>query len=138
MPSARMMQASLPDCTVTPWMRSATLTIELSGANMAEPPDGAPPVRQACSAHLELILELDAASLQLAKHERKRHELAHARRRHQRVGILLVEDEIGVGIHEDGVLGLGLEAARAPWSQLSAQTRNLRQPRQAWQMPRRA
>ena len=94
-------------------MRSATLTIELSGANMAEPPDGAPPVRQACSRHLELILELDAASLQLAKHERKRHELAHARRRHQRVGILLVEDEIGVGIHEDGVLGLGLEAARS-------------------------
>ena len=25
------------------------LTIELSGANMADPPDGAPPVRQACS-----------------------------------------------------------------------------------------
>ena len=49
--------------------------------------------------------------LQLAKHDGERHELAHARRRHQRVGILLEEDEIGVGIHEDGVLGLGLEAA---------------------------
>ena len=48
-PSARMMQASLPDCTVTPRIRSSTLTVELSGANMAELPDGAPPVRQACS-----------------------------------------------------------------------------------------
>ena len=66
--------------------------------------------------HLELILELDAASLQLPKHERERHELAHARRRHQRVGILLVEDEVGVGIHEDGVLGLGLENALRGWS----------------------
>ena len=44
-----MMQASLPDCTVTPRIRSSTLTVELSGANMAELPDGAPPSRQACS-----------------------------------------------------------------------------------------
>ena len=64
-------------------------------------------------AHLELILELEAARLQLAEHDGERHELAHARRRHQRVGILLEEDEIGVGIHEDGVLGLGLEPARS-------------------------
>ena len=41
-----MIAASLPDCTVTPWMRSDTLTIELSGANIADEPDGAPPVRR--------------------------------------------------------------------------------------------
>ena len=78
---------------------------------MAELPDGAPPVAPGVLAHLELVVELDMARLQLAKHDGKRHELAHARRRHQRVGILLVEDEIGIDIHENGVLGLGVEDA---------------------------
>jgi hypothetical protein len=62
-------------------------------------------------AHLELVVELDMARFQLAKHDGKRHELAHARRRHERVRILLIEDEIGIGIHENGVLGLGVEGA---------------------------
>ncbi len=63
-------------------------------------------------AHLELILELEPARLKLAKHDSERHQLAHARRRHERIGVLLEEHEIGVGIHEDGVLGLGLEGSR--------------------------
>ena len=62
-------------------------------------------------AHLELVVELEPAGLQLAEHDRKRHQLAHARRRHERVGILLEQHEIGVGIHQQGMLGLGLERA---------------------------
>ena len=62
-------------------------------------------------AHLELVVELEPARLQFAEHDGKRHELAHAGRRHERVGILLEQDEIGVGIHQNGVLRLGLERA---------------------------
>ena len=62
-------------------------------------------------AHLELVLELEPPCLQLAEHDGERHQLAHARRRSQRIGVLLEQHEIGVGIHEDGVLGLGLEGA---------------------------
>ncbi|OWK18275.1 hypothetical protein AJ88_03485 [Mesorhizobium amorphae CCBAU 01583] len=49
MPSASTMQPSLAACTVTPWIRSPTLTADLSLANMVDVPDGAPPVRQAFS-----------------------------------------------------------------------------------------
>ena len=100
------MAASLPDWTVTPWIRSLTVTMDRSGANMAELPDGAPPVRHACSRDLELVLELEPPGLQLAKHDGERHELAHARRHHLRIGVLLEQHEIGVGIHQDGVLAL--------------------------------
>ena len=62
-------------------------------------------------AHLELVLELKPAGLQLAEHDRERHQLTHAGRRHERVGILLEQNEIGVGVHEKGVLRLGLERA---------------------------
>ena len=44
MPSARMMLASLPDCTAMPWINSSTVTASLIGTNIAEVPDGAPPV----------------------------------------------------------------------------------------------
>src|SRR4029077_17397141 len=64
-------------------------------------------------AHLELVVGLDMARFQLAKHDGKRHELAHARRRHQRIRILLVKDEIGVDINKDGMFGLGFESS---WS----------------------
>ena len=49
MPSASAMQASLPDWIITPCNRSRTLTRLFSAANIAEPPDGAPPLRQAFS-----------------------------------------------------------------------------------------
>ena len=48
-PSASAMQASLPDWIITPCSRLSTLTRLLSAANIAEPPDGAPPLRQAFS-----------------------------------------------------------------------------------------
>ena len=79
---------------------------------MADPPDGAPPVRHACSLTLNSILELEPPGLQLAKDDGKRHQLAHARRRRQRIGVLLEQHEIGVGIHEHGVLRLGFEGRR--------------------------
>ena len=71
--------------------------------------------RAACApgmlAHFELVLELEPPRFQFAEHDGERHELAHAGRRRERIGILLEQHEIGVGIHEDGVLRLGLERA---------------------------
>ena len=49
MPSAITMQPSFADWTMTPWMRSRSLMLDLISANMVEVPDGAPPVRQAFS-----------------------------------------------------------------------------------------
>ncbi len=48
-PSASAMQASLPDWTTAPWIRSSTLTRLWIAANMLEVWDGAPPRRQASS-----------------------------------------------------------------------------------------
>ena len=54
------MQASLPDWIITPCIRSRTLTRLLSAANIAEPPDGAPPLRQAFS---EMVISSSHLSL---------------------------------------------------------------------------
>ena len=54
------MQASLPDWMITPCSRSSTLTRLLSGANIVEPPDGAPPLRQAFS-----LIVISSSSLSL-------------------------------------------------------------------------
>ena len=43
------MAASLPDWMITERTRSITGILELSTANMVEPPEEAPPSRQACS-----------------------------------------------------------------------------------------
>src|SRR5262249_24868660 len=67
-------------------------------------------------AHLELIFELDMPGPEFAEHNGKRHQLAHACGRHELIRLLLEQHEIGVGIHEDGVLGLGLETALRSWS----------------------
>ena len=48
-PSASAIQASLPEAIITPRSRSSTFTRLLIAANIAEPPEGAPPLRQACS-----------------------------------------------------------------------------------------
>ncbi len=63
MPSAIAMQASLPDCTITPCRRSITFTRLFSGANMVEPPDGAPPRRQAFSLMMNSVLRSRSPSL---------------------------------------------------------------------------
>ena len=49
MPSASAMQASLPLWMIAPCRRSSTETLLLRMANIVEPPDGAPPLRQAFS-----------------------------------------------------------------------------------------
>ena len=49
MPSATMMQPSLADCTTMPWISASSGMTDFSAANMVEPPEGAPPVRQAFS-----------------------------------------------------------------------------------------
>ena len=43
------MQASLPDCTTAPWMRSSTRDLLWIGRNMLDVCDGAPPRRHAFS-----------------------------------------------------------------------------------------
>ena len=110
-PSARMMAASLPDWTVMPWIRSPIAHHGVERREHGRPAGRRAPGPPGMLAHLELILELEPPRFQLAEHDGKRHQLAHAGRRRQRVGILLEQHEIGVGIHEDGVLGLGLEGA---------------------------
>ena len=47
MPSATAMQASLPDCTMMPWISSSSRARVLTGIIIADVPDGAPPLRQA-------------------------------------------------------------------------------------------
>src|SRR5438093_136158 len=47
MPSASAMQASLPDWMISPLRRSITFTLLWIAANMDEPCEGAPPLRQA-------------------------------------------------------------------------------------------
>jgi hypothetical protein len=49
MPSAMMMQPSFADWTMMPLSRSSTRIEEPSSANMVDPPDTAPPLRQAFS-----------------------------------------------------------------------------------------
>jgi hypothetical protein len=48
-PSATAIEASLPDCTMMPRNRSDSFTRLLSWANIDEPLDGPPPLRQAFS-----------------------------------------------------------------------------------------
>jgi hypothetical protein len=47
--SASAMVASLPDCTIMPWMSTSTGTREFTSRKVVEPPDAEPPVRQAYS-----------------------------------------------------------------------------------------
>ena len=47
--SATAMAASLPDCTMMPLISSSTFALVPTGTNIAEVPDGAPPLRQAFS-----------------------------------------------------------------------------------------
>src|SRR5262245_1416187 len=49
MPSASAMQESLPLWMIAPCRRSSTGTLLLMAANIVEPPEGAPPLRQAFS-----------------------------------------------------------------------------------------
>ena len=56
-------------------------------------------------AHQELVIELDRASLECAKDDGERHQLAHAGGRDQFVGLELVHDGARLGVHQDGMLG---------------------------------
>lgn len=49
MPSAIAMQASLADWMMTPCIRSSRRTLEFKTAYMVDPPEAAPPCRQAFS-----------------------------------------------------------------------------------------
>ena len=62
-PSAMAMQASLAESTMMPWMRSSTLTSLWIAANMVEPWDGAPPLRQAFSLILKVSSSLSRPCL---------------------------------------------------------------------------
>jgi hypothetical protein len=58
-------------------MRSDTLTIELSGANIDDLREGASPMRRACSLAGNCVFERDVAGLKLTENDGKRHPLAH-------------------------------------------------------------
>src|SRR6185295_18903541 len=67
MPSASVMQPSLADWTIAARNRSLTLITEPSLANMVEPPDGAPPFRQAFSLTLNVSSILSLPLLMVSK-----------------------------------------------------------------------
>src|SRR5215475_13575474 len=102
MPSASVMQASLPDCTMTPYRRSVTFTRLLSGANIAAPPR--------VLADQELGVGIEAAFLDLVEHHLHGHQLGQAGRERELVGGLIEQDAAAVGVDEDRVRRRGLES----------------------------
>ena len=62
-PSASVIAASLPLSITSPLMRSSMRTREFNEANIEEPREGAPPVRQACSETMNVSSSLSRPSL---------------------------------------------------------------------------
>ena len=62
--------------------------------------------------HRELRVDIDPALLHLVEHDLDRHDLGHAGRGGELVGVLLEQDGAAVGIDQDGVRGERLEALR--------------------------
>jgi hypothetical protein len=60
----------------------------------------------------ELVIEAEAARLQPFEHHDHGHDLAHAGRMHEFVGVLLEQHLAGPGVHQDGLLGPGFERRR--------------------------
>ena len=67
MPSATTMQPSLADWMMMPRRRSETLMVEPSLANMVEPPELAPPLRQAFSETWNSVSRLSLPVLMASK-----------------------------------------------------------------------
>ena len=66
-------------------------------------------------AHRELRLERDVAGLKLTENDGKRHQLAHICRRDELIRILLKQNQICVGIHQNRMLRLSLENCLRDW-----------------------
>ena len=101
--SASTMQASLADWMIMPCSRSSTGTLLCSAANMVEPCDGAPPLRQAFSLTTYSSVELDAALLDLVEHVFRGHQLGEARREDQLVGVALEQHAAVFRVDQDRV-----------------------------------
>ncbi len=112
MPSAMMMQPSLADWTMTPWIRSSSRIVELSSANMVEPPDIAPPVRQAFSLTWNLSSSVSRPALMALKTTSMVISLASEAGGIELVGVLGKQDRAGLGVDHEGLGGLGLEELR--------------------------
>ena len=110
-PSASVMQASLPDCTTAPWIRSSTRDLLWIGRNMLDVWDGAPPSPPRVLARHVFGIELDVALLELVEHDLRRHQLGHAGGRCRRVGVFLEQDGAGRGVEQDDVGRGGIEIA---------------------------
>ena len=123
------MQASLPDCTMMPWISSLIGVLLLIGMNIADVPDGAPPVRQAFSLVWNSSSSLTLPSFRARNSDGERHELAHARGRHEIVGSLLKQHRSRLGVDQDRILGLGDELARALRKRMSCDHREEHEPR---------
>src|SRR3981189_1823726 len=87
MPSASAMQASLPLWISAPCRRSSTEILLLRIANMVAPPAGAP--APGVLADPVLVGQFDVAFLDGVEHHLCRHQLHHAGRCAQFVGVLL-------------------------------------------------
>ena len=74
---------------------------------MADVPDGAPPLRQAFTLMRNSSSSLICPVFKRLEDDSQRHELAHAGRRHQLVGVVLEQHCARIGIHQDRLAGLG-------------------------------
>ena len=95
-PSAKTTAASLPDCTMTPWIRSSTLTLVPTSTNIFEPP-----MRQAFSLTGSVSSSVSVPSARCVEDQVHRHHLGHRRRMGQLVGVLLEQHGAGVLVDQD-------------------------------------
>ena len=111
MPSASAMQESLPLWMMAPCRRSSTETLLLIAANIVEPPAGAPPLRQAFSLMRYSSVSLTSPCLDGVEDHLGRHQLHHAGRRPQLVGVLLEQHAAAGGLDQDRGRRVAVEAA---------------------------
>ena len=99
--------ASLPDCTIMPWIRFSTETCLPTSTNIREPS-----CFQACSLIVTMSVELDAAFLERLEHAVGRHQLGEAGRLLPRVGLERREHAAAVVVDHDEAAGLELRRRR--------------------------
>ena len=85
----------------SPRIRSSTGTRLFNAANIVDPPDLAPPFRQAFSGNNEGVVELQTPRLDLMEGDLSGQDLRGRGRGHQAIGILFEEHAAGICIHED-------------------------------------
>ncbi len=106
MPSASTMQASLPESTVMPRIRSSDRDLAAERDEHLRPAH--PP---GLLAHRQRLVELELPRFELPVDDVERHQLGHRGRRHPVVRLLLEQRGTGVEIHHVGPAGGGIDRA---------------------------